>query len=164
MFYGKESVEGGFGLHGFPTIDLDLNNDICIGIGLDIVYSLTFIYLPVCRPVSLSLFCFSLSIYIHVYIYIHVCYMGVSKNRGPRYKPQLVGLLLEGHSQKGPRNSRHSHLHICIYIYMICIFTYTYTDVCIYIYIHLSMSLSLSLSLYIHIYVGVVTIHVCPCV
>ena len=37
-------------------------------------------------------------------------HMGVSKNQGPEYRPQVVGLLLQGHPQKEPPICGNSHM------------------------------------------------------
>ena len=36
--------------------------------------------------------------------------MGVSKNQGPQYGPQIVGILFQTHAQKGPPIYRNSHI------------------------------------------------------
>ena len=36
--------------------------------------------------------------------------MGVSKNQQPSYRRQIVGLILQRHSQKGPAINRNSHI------------------------------------------------------
>ena len=38
--------------------------------------------------------------------------------RGTQYRPQIVGLLLSGHPQKGPPIYGNSHTYIYIYIYI----------------------------------------------
>ena len=37
--------------------------------------------------------------------------MGVSRNPEPPYRPQVVGLSVQGHLQKGPLTCRSSHMH-----------------------------------------------------